>query len=181
MSLERRAFLRRVASGAVGALAATQLDDGLVAWGREVHAAVGKSTSGVLDDAGLRVLGIACDRILPADETPGALAAGVPDFVVHMLADWYAPEDRVRIAEGLTALAALEQDGRVFADLPPDRQDAILVAFDQAEPEHWFHTLKFLTIWGYYTSEIAATRELPPVEMGRYDGNAPYTPRRREP
>ena len=28
------------------------------------------------------------------------------------------------------------------------------------DPEHWFSMLKYLTIWGYFTSEIGVTKEL---------------------
>ena len=40
--------------------------------------------------------------------------------------------------------------------------------------------LKFLTVWGYYTSEIGEQQELQKVALPmRYDGCAPYNPRVR--
>ena len=38
--------------------------------------------------------------------------------------------------------------------------------------EHWFATLKFLTVWGYYTSRVGMTEELRTNVMpGRSDGD----------
>ena len=46
---------------------------------------------------------------------------------------------------------------------------------NEATEGHWFAMLKYLTIWGYYTSEIGETRELGNWPLPwRYDGNAPY-------
>ena len=39
------------------------------------------------------------ERIIPADDTPGATAAGVPAFIAHMLANWYDPPERTRVIE----------------------------------------------------------------------------------
>jgi hypothetical protein len=43
-----------------------------------------------------------------------------------------------------------------------------------AGPKAFFRTMKELTLVGYYTSEVGATRELRVNPMGRYRGDVPY-------
>jgi gluconate 2-dehydrogenase gamma chain len=117
-------------------------------------------------------INVAAQRIIPATNTPGAGDVHVEQFVDLMLADWYTPAERERLLAGLTAL-----DG--FLDVPAGRQTAILAVLDAesgGQPDHWFAMLKYLTIWGYYTSEAAQTNELHlwPLPW-RYDGCASYS------
>jgi hypothetical protein len=173
--VERRAFLRGLVGSASLPLVASALPAELLAWGREAHAAAREeapATAQGLDAATRRTLDAACDRILPADETPGALAAGVPAFVVHMLDDWYDAAERARVVAGLRSLEGL-------ADQDVASQDARLEALDREGSGSWFATLKFLTVWGYCTSEVGVTQELGLPAMGVYDGDAPYAPGRK--
>src|SRR5690348_9547353 len=41
------------------------------------------------------------ERIIPATDTPGAIAAGVPAFIEMMIADWYETTDRNDFFNGL--------------------------------------------------------------------------------
>jgi hypothetical protein len=42
-------------------------------------------------------------------------------------------------------------------------------------PAHWFAMIKQLTLWGFFTSEVGATKALRYVEVpGRYDGDIAY-------
>lgn len=144
---------------------------GLLALGRHVHALARGAPLRILSPHQEAIVAAASERIIPATETPGAAAAQVTLFVDAMLADWYTPEQRQRLLAGLAEL-----DAQQFLDRTPTEQTAILDRFDaEAVPDHWFGMLKHLTAWGYYTSEIAQTRELVlwPLPW-RYDGNAPY-------
>jgi len=43
------------------------------------------------------------------------------------------------------------------------------------EPSHYFRMMKELTLWGYFTSEVGATKALRYVAVpGRYEGCIPY-------
>ncbi len=181
--MNRREWLRRVSAAAAMPLLGGSLPAELAAWGREVHAAVAAQGTVASFDAGtMRLLGAVCERIIPADETPGAMAAGVPSFIDHMLANWYDATERVRVLAGLEELESRSRarTGRAFADASEGEQDAWLLELDGQRATSWFGTVKYLTIWGYYTSEAGVRQELGQgAAPGRYDGCAPYTPRTR--
>ena len=43
------------------------------------------------------------------------------------------------------------------------------------DPNHYFHLMKQLTLWGFFTSEPGATKALRYVAVpGHYDGCVPY-------
>jgi len=107
------------------------------------------------------------DQILPPTDTPGARAVGVHRFIDALLAESYSAAERERFVAGLVDL------GRTFQAGTPDQQRALLERLDR-EAAPFFRGLKELTLVGYYTSEIGATRELHHAPVpGRYDGCVP--------
>jgi hypothetical protein len=130
----------------------------------------------------MRVLSAACERVIPTDDTPGAVTAGVPRFIDHMLTNWYDAPERTRVITGLQDLdrEARTRFGQGLADCTEAQQDGLLLELDALGAKSWFGTAKYLAIWGYYTSEIGITQELRQGSRpGRYDGCAPYAPRSR--
>ena len=126
------------------------------------------------------------DQILPDTDTPGARAAGVHHFIDALLAESYPASERKRFLEGLSDVDARAGRawGRPFLQGAPADQRALLEQLDRealaAPPTRdepavpFFRTLKELTLVGYYTSEIGATRELHHAPVpGRYDGCVP--------
>lgn len=181
--LSRREWLRRMSAAAAVPLVGGVLPADVLAWGREVHAALGAQAEAMgLDAEAMRALSAACERVIPTDDTPGAVAAGVPRFIDHMLSNWYDAPERTRVVSGLQDLdrQARARLGKGFADCTEAQQDTLLLELDAQGAKSWFGTAKYLTIWGYYTSEIGITRELQQMPAaGRYDGCAPYAPRSR--
>lgn len=181
--LNRREWLRWMGGAAAVPLVGGVLPADVLAWGREVHAALGAQAGAVgLDAEAMRVLSAVCDRVIPTDDTPGAVAAGVPRFIDHMLTYWYDAPEQTRMLAGLEELdrQARARFGRGFSDCANTQQDTLLLELDAQGAKSWFGTAKYLTIWGYYTSEIGITRELQQMPAaGRYDGCAPYAPRSR--
>jgi len=183
--MDRRDVIRGLASGAAAPLLGAMFPAEMLSWGREIHLAVGadQSVTGALPAVVMQTLAAACERIIPTDETPGAAVAGVPAFIDRMLSDWYDQPERSRVVAGLESVDALSRTrfSRAFAACSSAEQDALLLELDREGPSHWFGTVKYLTIWGYFTSEVGVVRELGTwPSPGRYDGCAPYSPRPRK-
>ena len=160
--MERRELIQwLVATAGLQSLNALDPAD-LLALGRDVHrgAPVRRTLSAV---------DVAAERILP-----GAAAANVGAFIDKMLTDWHTPEERERLLAGLKEL----DSGGNFVDRNEADQLALLNALDNAAfaagtNDHWFARLKYLTVYGYCTSEVGmrALKLYPPP--WRYDGCAP--------
>lgn len=100
-------------------------------------------------------LAAATERILPKDEDPGALDAGVPVYIDRML---QSPELRQMKEDFIGGLGALQKraqslHGQPFSALTPDQQDALLTAFkdapaDSAETK-FYELLVVLTLEGF--------------------------------
>jgi hypothetical protein len=187
----RRDALQILSAAAVWPVAGSWLTADLEALGLGVHAELADQELAyqALDASAAVIVAAACERIIPTDETPGALAAGVPRFIDKIMADWETPDYRDRWLAGLATLDPLARAAhqRPFGACTDAEQDALLMALDDevgALPAsergaHWFARLKYLTVWGYCTSEVGMREELRSYPWpGRYDGNAPYSPRR---
>ncbi|HKA58681.1 MAG TPA: gluconate 2-dehydrogenase subunit 3 family protein [Gemmatimonadales bacterium] len=152
----------------------------LLVFGNAVHRGAGSVTTepGHVE----RTVLIAAERILP-----GATEANVGGFIDKMLADWHTPEERGRLLAGLSDLDARcrASAGRDFVDCTEPDQVAVLTSLDnevtalRAGPgseranQHWFAMLKFLTVYGWCTSETGMRAlGLHPAPW-RYDGCAP--------
>ena len=134
------------------------------------------------------LLGNIADTILPPTGSPGAKEAGVGSFIPVMVRDCYTPEDQQVFLDGLRQLdkASNDQFGRKFQELTADERTELLIAADKEakayqakktenDPNHYFHLVKQLTLLGYFTSELGATKALRYVQVpGRYDGDFPY-------
>ena len=128
------------------------------------------------------------ETILPATTSPGAKAAQVGSFMAVMVRDCYTPADQKIFLSGLTKLedACKAKHGKGFMACDASQRTALLSALDaeqqaftknqrKDDPSHYFRMMKQLTLLGFFTSEIGATKALRYVAVpGRYDGNVPY-------
>lgn len=121
------------------------------------------------------------ERVIPTTDTPGAIAAGVPEYVEKMMLDWAVGDDRAPVTKGLDAIEARSQrDYKMAASkTSPAQQDALLTLAmnDQLSGgKEFFQAFRQLVIVGYYTSEIGMTqeREYLPVP-GEYNGAYLYS------
>ena len=119
------------------------------------------------------------ERVIPATDTPGAVAAGVPAYIEQLLGEWGLPGDVAPVVAGFDAIEARSASdyGVPAAAASAEQQDALLtLAMNKALPgaEPFFEIFRQLVITGYYTSEIGMTveRDYVPVP-GRYDGAYP--------
>lgn len=105
------------------------------------------------------------DVMIPATDTPGARAAGVPALLRDMLANWASPESRAEIAGVLEQFDKLAwaRFGTAFVELQPERRHELVRGFDEDQMSRHdpaYSKFKFLVLLGYYHSEIGATQEL---------------------
>ena len=125
-----------------------------------------------LDQA--RTLSAACEAIIPETDTPGAIAAGVPQKIDGWIAGWLDPPAADRLKGGIDQLneRARTRGAASFAALTSDQKVALLTeieadqrAADRARPPvpHYWNTLKGLTTTAYFTSQTGATK------AARYD------------
>lgn len=121
------------------------------------------------------------ERVMPTTDTPGAITAGVPEFIEKLLADWSYPDDRKPILAGLDAIEARSQAdyGVAGAKATAAQQDTLLtLAMEDKFPggKTFFEAFRQLVITGYFTSEVGIMqeREYLPVP-GRYDGAYLYS------
>jgi hypothetical protein len=106
-----------------------------------------------------RAIATLAELIIPATDTPGAIDAGVPEFIELMLSDWYTPEERQAVVDGMQALDARSTalSGQLFTDAGSGQQHDLLA---EIEDTGFFEMIKSLTVYGYYTSEVGARAEL---------------------
>src|SRR5690554_4628821 len=147
-----------------------------------------KEVSSLFEKTQTDFLGDIADTILPATKSPGAKEAGVGEFIPVMVRDCYTEEDQKVFVEGLTKLeeAANKKYQKNFQQLSAEDRTALLIELDKEQqdyhsnkkdddPNHYFRMIKELTLLGYFTSELGATKALRynPIP-GRYDGDIPY-------
>jgi gluconate 2-dehydrogenase gamma chain len=124
------------------------------------------------------------DTMIPVTDTPGAVAAGVPQRIDGLLRNWASAERRTQLVGALANIEARAQasSGKPFAALTPEARKALLVAHEAeamkqvprkdklvglaammggasyADPG--YGRLKDLVVSLYYMSEIGLTKEL---------------------
>ncbi|MES2125431.1 MAG: gluconate 2-dehydrogenase subunit 3 family protein [Gemmatimonadota bacterium] len=173
MTTRREAIRLLGGACAVPALAALTPED-LFALGERTHASLGVARgSGFFDMHQLQTVAAAADRIIPTTDTPGARAAECHRFAEKIVQDHYEPPRQKRFVAGLVDL-----DAR--ASRLQQRQDTVLHAVEAdalaaaAKDGSFWRDLKYLTIYGYYTSQIGIEQELKTnFYPGRYDGCVP--------
>ena len=182
-SIDRREALKRVALLCGGALSAPTIAG--VLSGCQSNGDDGWSPAALSARQNDLVVTIS-EHIIPATETSGgAEDANVNRFIDAMMAEGFLPEDRDRFLSGLDEVDAQaeSQHGAAFLECTPEQQVELVAAWDEDafgpdarfDPPPFFRTMKELTVYGYYTSEIGATEELrfDPV-MGRYEPCIPF-------
>jgi gluconate 2-dehydrogenase gamma chain len=137
--LRRRRFIQLAASAASAAA---------VSCGR------GGSPWRTLTVSEAETAGAICDRIVPPDQDPGALAAGVLNYIDRQLTGPFRKHRRA-YRDGLAAIerGSAAQFGKRFAALTAAQQDGLLTAIDQgaASPtKAFFDLIRDHTLQGYY-------------------------------
>ncbi len=133
-------------------------------------------TASSLSAGSREVVARVADLVLPRTETPGALDVRVPEFVDLLMTKWYSATERADFEKGITDL---DKRAGGFVAKPEAAQVAFLTTLDgqkgaKGTAEDAFSTLKWLTIYGYFTSRQVQREVLKTVIMpGRFDGCVP--------
>jgi hypothetical protein len=129
------------------------------------------------------------DTILPTTaSSPGAKDTHIGDFMKTIVNDCYEDKDQKIFLAGMQKLdnASKAKYNKSFLEADTNQRHDLLVALDKEQkdymdkkkpedPTHYFRMMKELTLWGYFTSEIGATKALRYVAIpGHYEGCVPY-------
>ena len=150
------------------------------------------------------LLGAVSDTIIPATDTPGAIAAQVPVRLDALLLNWASAETRTSLTGALSRIdaSARKQKKKGFAALSAAERDAVLRPLDAAAlkkappppgaPKPNFYVqadyvvdqgylrLKELVLQLYYFSEAASTTELVYEHVpGSFEPSIKLTPQSR--
>ena len=112
------------------------------------------------------------DIIIPTTDSPGAKAAGVEKFIVRVMRDCYKKEDQEKFYAGLAKLDADSQAkfGKGFVELDLVQKNE-MVKLSTVNDKPFFQRMKELTVTGYFTSEIGATKALEYLPIpGKFQG-----------
>lgn len=193
---------RRQALKSVGIAAALPLTSSeLFALARGLHARlqtedVERYIFQTLDPHQSEIVTVATERILPETDTPGAKSARVNEFIDLLLTEWFTEEERRPFLRGIRELDERSESahGRGFLECSEDEQIAVLRGMEREALEAldvlgdsrrdrrralatveapFFSALKWLTLYGYFTSEVGMNEELEFVTFpGTYEGCA---------
>jgi len=197
--VDRRVVLRSILGGAAAggaALFAPLPAQALLRYRQQAESA-GSGALLALSPAQSQTVAEAAERILPRTDTPGAKDAEVHLFVDRLLAEWFLEPERQAFLAGVDELerTSRERFGASFVEVTDEQRDALLTELEDAaftarrgqpwtqQPETveppalagiaFFDVLRWLTLVGYYTSEVGMKAELGyRVVPGRYDGCA---------
>ncbi len=158
------------------------IPDQLLAIGRTVHKRARVGTLRALNAHQNETVATIAELIIPKTDTPGAREAGVPAFIDVMLADWAGDDQRQMFTAGLANVDERSRAlfGKEFVACSEAQQTQILTDLDAElarlrdtksdASKNFFQAMKWLTLTGYYTSEVGATSELHyRVVPGRYE------------
>jgi len=128
------------------------------------------------------------ETILPATNTPGAKEAKVGEFMTVIVNDCYETKDQTTFMAGIKTLdeASKKANGKTFMQATAAQRNSLLTELDKQaaefqktkkpdETKHYFTMLKELTLWGFFSSEVGATKALRYIAVpGKYEGTEPY-------
>ena len=144
-----------------------------------ITSAAQTASESALSATQLRTLEAFVDRLIPKDELgPGATECGVAVYINRSLGDYLAPEKAAFIA-GIDATDAFARrtEDKAFADLPPDKQDAVLTAMDNGtatgfpDARAFFGRVRRLALEGMFADpSYGGNRNFAGWDLIRYPG-----------
>lgn len=147
-----------------------------------IHSGLGKTIFNEGQQASVALLS---EMIIPTTDTPGAIEAGVPDFIATIVSEWYNTTERGSFFLGLKKLDEYCQavDGSDFYKASDDlrlealrKQEQVAKEPQTGDGQPFFDQIKELVVVGYYSSEVGAKQEWRYLPMpGQYDGDYDFS------
>lgn len=183
-TFSRREAIIKFAYLAGGAVSAGTLAALMASCGSERKAGTGWEPE-IVPQASAGVLEGLIDGILPATETPGAVEAGVPEFLELMLRDYFTEAARDLVIAGLQGVDAtcVEIHGLPWERLGSEQKTEMVERLDrqavaqrrESGTPHFFAIVKEMTLWGYFYSEPGAAQlQRYEISPGPYEGCIDY-------
>ena len=177
--MDRREAVYQIALLLGGTLVGAELLSSCVSDVNKSNKLAGKEHAPLLDEIG--------DTIIPATSSPGAKAAGIGNFMLLMVQDCYEPGNQKVFYDGIAAVdkASTQKYGKGFLKIDTGQRKTLLIDIDKEQEQymkkkerkaqaHYFRMMKELTLLGYFTSEVGATKALRYVHVpGKYE-EIPY-------
>lgn len=179
--MQRRELLQLLGSAAIAPALTPFSAQRRLEIGQALHARLGLGLK-ILTPAQNAAVTAVAEAVIPRTDTPGASDAKVNEFIDLLLADWYTEAERTRLLRGIDAIdaEAMAFGRTTFAAATPENQLLLLTRWDGAESEPEtataaFKRLKGLTVYGYFTSEIAVKEVTKPVIFHpAFEGCVPF-------
>ncbi len=124
-----------------------------------------------------------CALVIPQTETAGAAEVDTHGFIDNQLYHCYPPEDQQKVAAVLSKInqVARQRHKKAFSATSTALQLALLTDLEKTgngfneEDRSQFKFLKSQIVFGYYTSEAGASKELAYLPVpGGFKGSIPY-------
>ena len=183
--MRRRDVLRSLGALALGPLLAPLSPGQRMRLGAALHARPDAASGrlAVLDARQAALVLAIADTVLPRTDTPGALDAGVVEFLDRLLDGWHTEVERKQLLAGLEAFdtRCREATGRTFDALDEAGRTGVLSGIDGttrgAAPgtaESFYGRLKEVTVFAFLTSKpVQEAVFKTPIIPGRFEGCVP--------
>ena len=111
------------------------------------------------------------ETILPKTTTPGAGDAGVAPYIDQLFSGFLAEEPMAKLLRKLTQFmeGCQEVHQKSFDALTVEAQTAYLKD-QQEDEESFYHAIRGVVLWGYYTSQVGMQQMNYQSVPGKYDG-----------
>lgn len=178
--MNRRQFLKTLT--AIGGIGATSLLSANAIAAAQRFGGNAVSAPAVLNVQALDMLRQICALTIPRTSTPGAADVNCHHFIDHQLSVVYGEEEQQSAVALFAAIETHTQSfgSESFLNLSEAAQLRLLTALEKAEApfsadqKTTFKFLKSLIVFGYYTSQPGATKELTYLSVpGGFTGSVP--------
>ncbi len=179
--LNRRNAIKQLATFCGLAISSSSLE--LLAASSNSANKISTNPQGFLTKTQLALVQQLGEIIIPATETPGAIAAGVHTFISRYITDCFAPQEQQQFVSGLDRIDKISKKlkHKIFIKTSTQQQISLLTDMEKAQGEFnsndriFFKQFKGMVMFGYYTSEIGATQELAYLAIpGNFKGDVKF-------